>query len=197
MADSTVFERSIAVLKSLVEIGAIFVGGWWAYEKFIRTEEPSTVPHFHPKSTLTWHKLSGSSNCIAELQVEVQNKSKSTIDIHAARRQVWSIAPPQETSGTLHFDAMSTVDTSAGAVKNLEDFRYEKGPLVQRYPPEGMSHHTFTWFVKAVPATYTLFRVELRVDPNSVEPDEYVYDWGPTCDSAVRPSRPQATQSKR
>ena len=84
-----------------------------------------------------------------------------------------------------YFDAMESTH-----VNPLEDRIYETGPLVQSYPPEGSSHHTFTWFVRKQRGTYSLFRVELLKQADEKEPLDYIYEWGPTCDSVVTPSKP-------
>ena len=46
----------------------------------------------------------------------------------------------------LYFDAMDTSLPSP-----LDNKTYEKEPLVQDYPPEASSHHTYTWFVRKRP----------------------------------------------
>jgi hypothetical protein len=192
MTDATPLERTLSNLKSVVEIAAILIGGWWTYDKFIRTEEPSLAPHFQVASDLVWHKLPGSSNCIAEVKVSVQNKAKSTIEIKAVQRIAWIVAREPETQGISYFDAMESTHTTP-----FDKKRYNKGPLAQRYPPESSSHHTFTWFVHKRPGTYSLFRIDLYRQPDDTESFDYVYEWGPTCDSVVTPSKPQSAKKPK
>jgi hypothetical protein len=170
MSHQSLFERIVNVAKALVEILAILVGGYWTYDKFIRTEAPALAPNLRLESGLVWHKLERKSPCLAEVTLQVTNRSKSEITVRKVVRRAWFVEKPKTLSKAIvHFDPMRL---GLGPAVDQEEYKKD-GPFIQTYAPEASSQNAFVWFVENKPDTYSLFRIDLYANEQDKEPLDY------------------------
>jgi hypothetical protein len=87
-------EKYLGILKSIVEIVAICIAGWWAYTRYIKDESPSYLTRADLKGDLVWYEDSNDV-CQGDYRVEFHNIGKTTIEITQARISVWYFFVPQ------------------------------------------------------------------------------------------------------
>ena len=88
----TGFERNLAIAKDIVQILAIVAAGTFAFFKFVIFDEPSLKKNISVSGELGW--LKGAEYCLAELNIEVKNISKSNVEVQEIRGQAWLIDEP-------------------------------------------------------------------------------------------------------
>jgi len=178
MPEKTKFERTVDVIRSLVEILAICIGGYWTYTTFIRTEEPGLRHNLRMDSVLSWDEIGMGSPCLANLSLDLENKSKSVLVVSKVRRRAWFVPRPERFKGIAYFDPLLIQLGDPD-----DDETYTDGPFVQTYAPGASAHYSLTWFVENKPDTYSLFRFEVFENEHDEEPSDFHYDWGSTCGS--------------
>jgi len=85
----------LATVKGIVEIAAILLGGYWTYDKFIKTEKPALERNFKAEGTLMWQEVSDPDVCMAIVHIQLKNISKSKIQITKVKRYAWYIERPE------------------------------------------------------------------------------------------------------
>lgn len=121
--------------------------------------------------------------CVADLDVEVKNISKSDVEVKEIRGQAWLIDEPSpDQKGIVYSDILGEVDRK----KPIETFTYLRGPLVQSYSPGQSSHHTFEWVVKPQINTNALFLIEAFGAPNEKDLLDHHYQWDLVCGENIK-----------
>jgi hypothetical protein len=66
--------------KTLLEIFAIFVGGFWVYQNYVESDVPALELRASVSSELSWEQTAPES-CLAEYTVTFKNIGKRSIDL--------------------------------------------------------------------------------------------------------------------
>jgi hypothetical protein len=171
----TGFERTLAVTKDIVQILAILAAGIFAFFKFVVFDEPSLKKNINVSGELGW--LKRPEYCVAVLNIEVKNISKSNVEVKEVRGRAWLVDEPSPGQKDLsHYDIRSmTNDNNA-----LDPFTDTDGPLVQVYSPGQAFHHTFEWVVKRQANKNVLFAIK-AFGPDEEKLLDQQYQWDVIC----------------
>jgi hypothetical protein len=179
------------IFKGLVEVAAIVLAGWWAYDKFFKTEAPSIGRRIRMESELIWTDKTPSL-CLAEVKVKVTNIGKADLEVKSARLQAWRVPAAAWQAGA-----------PAGAVRliDLKDFKQDETKVLERpikafvarYGPDVEWKETLVLVVPRLPQDIVLLYLELGFNPKVPEDIDWIHEWGWVCgdppNSAAPPSR--------
>jgi len=168
----TEFERKLGMASTIVQILAILVGGVFAITKFGLLDTPTLQTNLRVGGQLNWLQHRG-SYCIADLNIEVTNLSKSSIDVTEVRGSAWFISEPPDPQKPIRY--LDLVELSKQAQPE-EEFHYASGPLVGNYPPGQAHQHTFEWSVERRKGAYVFFKIEANGTKGPLE-HQYQWDW--------------------
>src|SRR5438477_8740795 len=90
MSQKTSWSKMVEVVKTVLEIIAILVAGWWAYTRFRQGEAPSLMQRADLQGNLMWFKDSKDA-CQAEYEVEFRNIGKVSIEVGRVRISAWTL----------------------------------------------------------------------------------------------------------
>ncbi len=175
----TGFERKLAIAKDIVQILAIVAAGIFAFFKFVVFDEPSLKKNISVSGDLGW--LKRPDYCVAALNIEVKNISRSNVEVQEIRGRAWLVDEPSaDQKGIGYYDIRSVVNG-----KDPEaTITYDDGPLVQPYSPSQSSHHTFEWIVKPQAKKNVLFLIEAFGSDKTSSLD-HQYQWDLVCGENV------------
>jgi hypothetical protein len=160
-ATGTAFERIVRIAKDIVQTVGIIAAGIFAIYKFSSIDEPTLQRHFAVSGSLSWVKRS--TFCIANLDIELKNMSKSRIEVTKIRGTSWLIDEPSGTPDHfVHFDPRNIILDK----KPSNTFSYTNGPLAQSYVPDEAAQHSFEWLVPREPKGIAVFSIESFGGPN-------------------------------
>lgn len=119
--------------------------------------------------------------CVAALNIEVKNISRSNVEVQEIRGRAWLVDEPSaDQKGIGYYDIRSVVNG-----KDPEaTITYDDGPLVQPYSPSQSSHHTFEWIVKPQAKKNVLFLIEAFGSDKTSSLD-HQYQWDLVCGENV------------
>jgi hypothetical protein len=161
---------------TIVQILAILIGGAFAIVKFGIVDSPTLQRNLRVSGELGW--VARPALCMADLQIDVTNQSKSSIEVKQVRGQAWFVdEPPGSQKAINYFDILAAKKSNSP----IEAFTYEKGPLVQTYAPGQSAHHTFQWLVERRKNAYVLFLIEAFAAPGDKEPLDHQDQWDLVC----------------
>jgi len=172
----TSFQQKLGMVKDIVQILAIVIGGMFAIYKFGIEDKPTLEKNLAVSGSLQW--VERSNACTAAFDVEVLNKSKSGIEVKKLRGRAWLIDEPTTSQKAIsYFDILHAIEGK----EPVESFTYIKGPLVQQYAPGQTSNHTFEWLVERRKNAYALFLIEAFATAESDEPLDQQRQWDFVC----------------
>jgi hypothetical protein len=199
----TEFERKLGMYSTGVQIAAIIIGGIFAIIKFGFLDSPALQKNIRVSGSLDWAEHDDSS-CLALIDIDVKNLSKSRMEIKQVRGRAWIIEEPQRSEKAIQY---FNVGEETKRKNPIEDFHYEEGPLVQEYATEQSAHHSFEWYVEHKKDTkkgsYAAFeidvfdKVEVFNKPGVKDPDplDYQIQWDSACD--IKPAKPPNSAEKQ
>jgi hypothetical protein len=182
----TEFERKLGMYSTGVQIAAIIIGGIFAIIKFGFLDSPALQTNLSVSGSLEWKEL-GDSACLALMDVDIKNLSKSKIEIEQVRGRGWLIEEPSRSARAIqYFNIGEEIKKKAP----IEDFHYENGPLVQEYATEQSAHHTFEWYTEHKKGSYAVFKIEVFEKPEVFDkpgaqepvPLDFQIQWDRACD---------------
>lgn len=179
------FEKYVSLANHLIQIGAVIVGGIWAYTRFIRTEEPAQRQNFTTDQEMKWADAPSPSACYAILGVSFQNISRSEVPIEKVVRRAWVLPLPS------FVDTIAYIDPERLAKMPATDSAsYTEGPFVQTYPPQAKVRQELVWIMQRS-AGLAVLRIDLFADSADTEPTDWIYDWDEICggEDRGRPGR--------
>ena len=122
------FERTVGIVKDIVQTFGIIAAGIFAIVKFGLIDEPTLERHLVVSVSLNW--LQRPTFCIADADIDLKNMSKSQINVAEIRGSSWLIEEPSGTSDNVsHFDIRRIIADKAP----VDTFSYRDGPLVHLY----------------------------------------------------------------
>lgn len=163
--------------KTLLEILAILIAGWWAYTRFIQGEAPSLATRGDIQGNLTWSSHS-KDTCQGDFEVEFKNIGKTPIIISKVRLSAWSFDEP--------------VGSANDRVRFIEPLKIQRERLFEqeandymafRYGPDERVKHGFGFIVNRTPGKRILFMADVWGHEEGGEqgPDptwiQYNWDW--------------------
>lgn len=181
-SESTVKWAELA--KTLAEIAAILVAGWWAYTRFLAGEAPSLEERGSTESTLEW--VEGDQRCTAFFGVAVKNIGKRAFDIDQTTVRVWLVTPPEPTAGITQFDPSEIMKTPSSFSRTLP-----AGTFTTHYAPDTGWHDDLAFSIPRDPDAHrriALFAFEphaLASDGRPLKTALYEYRWSANCDVSV------------
>jgi hypothetical protein len=181
------FKSALDSTKAVVEIGAILIGGWWAYNLFVKKDAPSLEKRARTESSLTWSPTPDAHACRADFHVELQNIGTTGFDVTLVRVRAWQFPsdrlPPDEKLRLI--DVNDVFETEPIFDRNFDEppTVYKWVPFVQHYPPGTKWDQSLEFLVPKSPLTRTLFLVQFFERGQTVDGDplEGTYAWEPTC----------------
>jgi hypothetical protein len=178
----TEFERRLGMLSTMVQILAIVLAGIVAVIKFDIFDRPTLLSNFNVSGHVEWDSRPGS--CLANVDVDVTNMSKSNVAVNMVRGRAWLVDEPTGDQAITYFDISSVANKSAALPSGYvaaKPFSYEKGPLVQEYRPGQPANHTFEWYIQRKKNTYALFAIDIFEGPGETNPLGHAYTWDLVC----------------
>ncbi|HKO62816.1 MAG TPA: hypothetical protein VJV03_16750, partial [Pyrinomonadaceae bacterium] len=92
--DQSRFEILRDSLRTIVEVVALIVAGWWAWEHFLRTEAPGLRNNLKIESSLKWFDSKSAGYCWGQVTLGIENASKSSVEIGTVTREAWYFSLP-------------------------------------------------------------------------------------------------------
>jgi hypothetical protein len=173
----TEFERKLGMAGTWVQIFAIIIGGAFGIWKFGLEEQPTLQDHLRMTGHLTWDKQPNPSVCLAEVDIDIENKSKSNIEVKQIRGYAWYVEKPsKDLKGIQYYDIGEHLPATAAATLDYRD-----GPLIQRYVPGQSAHNSFEWFVEPKKDSNVLFVLESYRNVGDSDPLDFQRQWDSVC----------------
>lgn len=172
---SSILERWVALLVQIAQILALIIGGWWAYSRFIQTEEPAQRQNFAMEQKMEWTATPVDSTCYGTLTVHIENISRAEVSIRKAIRRAWLLPLPDFSKQIAYVDPETLENTPP-----VDSASYTEGPFIQDYAPGAKVQYDLVWTLQRSPGI-ALFRIDLFQDVNDVEPIDWIYDWDEIC----------------
>jgi hypothetical protein len=163
--------------KTVVEIAAIFVGGWWAYTLFFEAEAPSLNLRADINGSLTWYKISN-DRCQAEYEIEFHNIGKRSVDVEQVCFHVWNLtelSKISQESQVIMLDPM-TIRAGSPVLEKCTD------RLVQKYEPDERNKNGFSFMVRRSPGKLMLFQVDISGKAGKQSTSWTDYRWDYVCE---------------
>jgi hypothetical protein len=193
MIEKTGWAKALEISRTIVEIIAIIVAGWWAYTRFWQEEAYLLLTRADIKGNLYWSDYS-KDQCKAAYDVEFRNIGKTPIDVRQVRISAWSlnesIDSTQSTDVTL-LDPLKMrsepplVDQDSDRLKHI-------------YAPDERDQHAYDFIVKRSPGKKVLFQIDLwrkeDIDRSVKKPYWTHWLWSWVCGQGPDPAK--ADQSK-
>jgi hypothetical protein len=181
------FEReNIERIKYIVEIVAILVGGWWAYNTFSKVTEPTLAIHGKTESTLDWEKPANKNYIHAEFYASLENTGTSSFTIKKARLRGWIFDDTPPAAGMIakfrdvnqiamcrqpFFDTTFTKRTGSNMVVGP--------PFLGVYVQNSLWTDNFEFvMMKSNLNRLVLFLMEYYQDVDDTIAYDYTYHWG-------------------
>jgi hypothetical protein len=182
------FER----VKIIVEILAVLIGGWWAYDNFTKVTEPTLASRVKAESTLKWAKSTEPNYVNAEFYVTLENMGTSRFSIEKARLRGWIFADscpsPKEVikyrdvngiiSGNCPIFCKTFIKPcTKGKEENDPDDNLVRPPFLGEYVENSVWSDNFEFTMKRNPTQHVLFLMEFYTNKNDKTPFEWTYHW--------------------
>jgi hypothetical protein len=183
--DKSRFKTVLDSLRTIVEIVAIAVAGWWAWEHFERTEAPALRNNLKIEASLKWFDAARSDYCWGQVTLGIENASKSSVEIGKVVREAWHFKLPETQK------SIEALDVSQLPKEGFTTLTVQDGPGTWSFAPNASVKQEFSWNVKRNPGYYTLFKVRFfeRSSDGSVGNEiASHYIFGPTCQVAAKES---------
>lgn len=195
-------ESPLATLKTLVEIVAIVLAGYWAYSRFVRVEEPSLATNLRFGVELLRDSTATGPHCVMLARAGVENVSRAEVRITGVTQSVWVVPDSVLWRGepASYVDLERFTAAHADSVRGRTAFA-EGGPLAYEYAPGASASYDIPWLLPGMDsATTVLTRLDFAI-AGSPSGDFY-YTWGKPClspgDSAsARPPADSAFAASR
>jgi hypothetical protein len=161
---------------TIVQILAILIGGAFAIIKF-----GIVIPQRCRRISAYLENSDGSRVpplCRPDLQIEITNLSKSSIEVKKLRGQAWFVDEPSSSQKKINYFDIRTAIKSNSPV---EAFSYGNGPLVQTYAPGQSARNTFEWLVERRKNAYVLFLIEAFAELGDEKPLDHQDQWDLVC----------------
>jgi hypothetical protein len=182
--------KQIDFLKTCLEIIAIFVAAYWAYDKLVHVERGEKISNFATTEDLRWSPNPDTLLCNLAFSAKFTNTSKGTIDIRRAKRRLWSFALPAVPTAEARFidleSMMTTSDTLTHTVRSvlsdtlLDSLTVTKGAFVRKYPPGASDQYDFSWQVRRRQG-FMIARIDLFTSDHGSDAVAWTYVWGDIC----------------
>jgi hypothetical protein len=179
----------VSVGAHVAQVGALIVGGWWAYTRFIQTEAPAQKQNFITDQEMKWADAPIRSACYGILSVTFQNISRTEVPIQRVVRRAWVLPLPSFDESIAYIDPEQLSSAPAS-----DSASYTEGPFVQRYPPQGKVRYDLIWTIRRT-SGLALFRVDVYADSSDTQPTDWIYDWDEVCGESG-PTKPTTVSAR-
>jgi hypothetical protein len=174
-------ENPLSTLKTLVEIVAIVLAGFWAYSRFVKVEEPSLATNLRFGVDLLRDTTAAGPHCVMLARAGVENASRARVRITGVTQSVWVVPDSVLWRG----EPASYVDLERFTAEHADSVRGRKafsegGPLAYEYAPGASASYDIPWLLPRMDSTTTvLTRLDFAI---AGSPDgDFYYTWGKPC----------------
>src|SRR5262245_31442960 len=122
-------KRVLDILKTLAEIVAVIVAGYWTYRVFVVTESPSLNGQTDVSSALSWETVDGSKRCMEDFELTISNKGKTAMEVEELHLCAWTFKM-DELLRWLGSDAFVDLGRLKGNLTLLSDMTVKHGRLI-------------------------------------------------------------------
>ena len=177
-ADKSGWMKTVEVVKTVVEIIAIFVAAWWAYTRFIQEDTPSLVTRGDIQGTMNWYQNS-TNDCEAAYQIEFQNIGKVPIDVSRVRVSAWHLTEGDDAAQANQVTLLEPLAMRSPTPIFEKDTDRIRGT----YAPGERTKNVFSFLVSRSLEKRILFKVDVwRAEDNQQgNPYWYSYHWSWPC----------------
>jgi hypothetical protein len=176
--------------KILVEIGAVFVAGYWAFTRFNKDEAPSLEERITIQGELKWQERS-ENDCFAQYNVKVENIGRTSIEVGNIRLSWWLLDEPPAEKEISFFDPKAIVEGKTPMDQAMPKY------LVGSYAPSVSDTASLAFRVRKAPGRIMVLKLDVMTDRSS--PWDYRWDYvcgeGPVRGGKPRISRPTKSPS--
>jgi hypothetical protein len=151
-------KTKLGLIKTLLEIIAIFVGASWVLLMFWVKDCPNLERKVNSGVDIQWHRTG--DRCEADVIVSIENNGGRPIDISAVTLQGWWFPTPAATTTAAYFD-QATVEKSEHELSEPTRTSNTLSLLVAHYPINAAIHQTFEWSFTADPSKSVYFRADV------------------------------------
>ena len=195
MSEKQGWSKVVEVVKTVLEIIAIIVAGWWAYTRFTEEDAPSLVTRADLQGSLNWYDYS-KDECQAEYEVEFRNIGKKLIDVAQVRISAWSLVEPIDSTPPKEVRLLDPLEIMS-ELPLVEPKDTDR--LKHIYAPDERDTHGFSFIVKRSPGKKVLFKVDLwrkeDIEKGRQEPYWSHWRWDWACGEG--PGLTEAAQSNK
>ena len=178
--DKSRFKTVLDSLRTIVEIVALVIAGWWAWEHFERTEAPALRNNLKFEASLKWFDAERDGYCWGQVTLGIENASKSSVEIGSVIREAWNFKLPANEQKDVE-----AIDVSQLPREDFTTLTVKDGPGNWSFAPNASVKQEFSWNVKKKPGYYTLFKLRFFERSAGNEIASY-YIFGPTCQIAAK-----------
>lgn len=165
------------VLKNVVQVAAIIVGGYWTWYKFIRTEAPALETRADVSSEITWYPSPIPKSCYAHYSIHIQNVGQSSFTVDSVHIRAWQFELSLPQNSSAKFVDLHEIEKGP----TFFDQNYRSTILLGIYSPGVKANDTVSWIVRRVPNSLVLFKTEFYLnqkgEPRSQKPVEETESW--------------------
>jgi hypothetical protein len=180
---TTSTEDRLSSLKTIVEISALLVAGIWAYDRFLKVDEPSLRTNLSVSAELHRDAALSSPQCLMGVQTKVENIGKTAFRIDRVVQTVWRIPDSRLWTPTpphLFVDVEALLKDTP-AFPPLDTVAFASGQsLAYNYVPGAVAEFDFMWVVPEMPASETVV-VRFDFDINNEPGVDFKFVWGKPC----------------
>jgi hypothetical protein len=173
--------------KTVIEIVAVVVAGWWAYSRFFAAEAPSLEERGATESSLEWLPVDD-QRCTAIFGITVNNIGKRSFNINGVQLNVWLIDQPKPTQGIVRFNPREWTQQQALFHQDLP-----RNSFVKHFGPGAAWHDDYVFSVPRTPSgkhqtvLFTFEPVVVTEDGKPLKTDLQEYRWSGNCETSVSP----------
>jgi hypothetical protein len=180
----------LGATKTIFEILAIIVGGWWVLFTFWVKDCPNLERRIGVNTDIQWHKVE--DRCEADVAVAIENNGGAPVDVKHIDVRAWGFPSPVATS-TAYFDqtAVSKIGESLPVPPSVSD---ALSLLTTHYPVNTNAHQTLEWSFPADASRSVYF--EAVVTANGIPGHPKASTWDRVCGDARGGTNPRSTPEK-
>jgi len=150
-------KTAIESSKTVLEIFAIFVGGFWVYQNYVESDVPALELRASVNSELSWEQKTPES-CLAEYTVTFKNIGKRSIDLE--EQPTVSVWLRDLSSGTGQVQYLNPHDLMSG--DPIQKAKLQSGDFNYHYPPDVQDTVTITFSVPNKPKEIGIFYIQFN-----------------------------------
>lgn len=168
--------KAIDTISKGVQIVALVVAAWWAYDQFFRTVKPGLEFRGTVETNLDWTKSSDPGDCLANLDISIKNEGVGSFNVSRILVRGWLYTSDKklESANDRSIPKPTTAkpvpieldDIETGEPFYVREYTNEGEGLNGHYPPGVSFHESYMFVFSKAKGQGVVFKVDLKTAEN-------------------------------